>query len=237
MSILPPFRTADLPRLSIFVDADNISAAQATAILDLARRLGAPDLMRAYGNVCHLPEWDKVPGFQVIHSGSGKNATDMLICVDAMERALSDQCAAVLLVSSDQDFTHLATRLRGYGLTVIGAGEAKTAERFRAACSLFEVLPELPVEKTTLVFVRPPLSEIDKKIYAVIEENSADASRIPITRLNEKMEKLYGLQIGTFPEKNWRTYLGNRPSLYRLDPKGPHAKVSITPEAVTTAAQ
>jgi hypothetical protein len=57
----------------------------------------------------------------------------MLICLDAMERALREECEAVLLVSSDQDFTHLATRLRGYGLTVIGAGETKTPDRFSAA--------------------------------------------------------------------------------------------------------
>lgn len=236
MSNLRPFLNADLPRLSIFVDADNISASQAANILDLARQHGTPDLIRAYGNVCLRPDWDKVTGFHFIHSGSGKNATDMLICLDAMERALARQCEAVLLVSSDQDFTHLATRLRERGLTVIGAGEAKTAKRFRTACSWFEFLPEAPIKQTLPAPERSLPTEIDKQIHAVIEENRADASGIPITLLNSIMLKRFTLQIGTYPEKNWRTYLGDRPLLYSLDPKDPHAKVRCKPEAFKVAA-
>lgn len=244
MSILPPFRTADLPRLSVFVDADNISAAQATAILDLARRLGAPDLLRAYGNVCLRPEWDKVAGFQVIHSGSGKNAADMQICVDAMERALSKQCEAVLLVSSDQDFTHLATRLRERGLTVIGAGEAKTAERFRAACSEFHVF-ECSTPCSTQVSspkVAPapqksiePVSELDHKVREIIDENDKDGSGLKIQTLGSLMSTRHGIKISTLPQKNWHSYLAKRPDLYSLDPKGPNAKVRYKPAAFKIA--
>lgn len=238
MSILPPFRTADLPRLSVFVDADNISAAQATGILDLARRLGAPDLLRAYGNVCLRPEWDKVAGFQVIHSGSGKNAADMQICVDAMERALSKQCEAVLLVSSDQDFTHLATRLRERGLTVIGAGEAKTAERFRASCSEFHVLEcSTPLARPVLEREppAPPVSDLDEKIRNVIRSNCKDKTGYEIALLSSRMSKDHGVKISTLPDKKWRTYLAKRPDLYSLDPKGPNAKVRYKPAAFKIA--
>lgn len=231
MSILPPFRTADLPRLSVFVDADNISAAQATAIFDLARRLGAPDLMRAYGNVCLLPEWDKVAGFQVIHSGSGKNATDMLICVEAMERALSKQCEAVLLVSSDQDFTPLATRLRERGLTVIGAGEAKAVARFREACSVFV---ELVASEDPLSAARP--DDLDWKIHAIINPKNKKSQAIPITELSNGMWKTHKFKISEQPEGNWCAYLEKRPALYSIDPKGPNAKVRSKPEAFKVAA-
>lgn len=239
MSTLPPTRLTPAPRLSVFVDAENIPVTHAQTILDLAHRHGAPDLLRAYGNVGLLPDWDKVAGFQFIHSGSGKNATDMLICVDAMERALSDHCAAVLLVSSDQDFTHLATRLRGYGLTVIGAGEAKTSERFRVACSIFEVLPNShteqakPIPKVRQEHVA--LSEIDKRICAVIKTNSPDTNGILISHLSSRMHHVFGMQISTYPEKNWRSFLEKRPTLYALDPKGPNAKVRCKPEAFRTA--
>lgn len=244
MSNLRPFLNADLPRLSIFVDADNISASQAANILDLARQHGTPDLIRAYGNVCLRPDWDKVTGFHFIHSGSGKNATDMLICLDAMERALSGKCEAVLLVSSDQDFTHLATRLRERGLTVIGAGEAKTPERFQAACSEFQLLdcrkrcpvtqPQRVPETAASVADGTP-TELDQKIRNVIRSNCADKTGYEIALLSVRMHKLHGVKISTRPEKTWRAYLAKRPALYSLDPKGPHAKVRYKPEAFKVA--
>ncbi|WP_297778874.1 NYN domain-containing protein [uncultured Roseovarius sp.] len=244
MSTLPPIRLTVPLRLSVFVDADNISVTHAQTILDLARRHGAPDLLRAYGNVGLLPDWDKVPGFQFIHSGSGKNATDMLMCIDAMERTLSEQCEAVLLVSSDQDFTHLATRLRGYGLTVIGAGEAKTLERFRAACSEFHVITsappcsaKIPQPKAEIAkpIVGDLVSDLDQKIRNVIRSNCKDANGLEVTMLSARMFKDHGVKISKRSEKNWRGYLAKRPDLYTLDPKGPNAKVRYRPEAFRNA--
>ncbi|WP_210877439.1 NYN domain-containing protein [Roseovarius autotrophicus] len=216
-------------RLSVFVDADNIPAAQAGHILALARRHGAPDLVRAYGNACNLPDWERMPGFHFVHSGSGKNATDMLICIDAMERALSGKCEAVMLVSSDQDFTHLATRLRGYGLTVIGAGEAKTVERLRAACSLFEVLPA-SAPQCPKPDQPGKVDLIDRKIKAVIQKNSKNGHGIPITSLANLMRSEHDFKISELPDKTWRTYLTKRAALYNLDPKGPKANVRFRPE-------
>ena len=239
MSTLPPTRLTPAPRLSVFVDAENIPVTHARSILDLARRYGDPDLLRAYGNVGLLPDWDKLPGFQFIHSGCGKNATDMLICVDAMERALSDQCAAVLLVSSDQDFTHLATRLRGYGLTVIGAGEAKTSERFRAACSVFHELVTIPASVIPAPQPDRQIStdvptDLDHKIKNVIKSYCTDKSGYEIGLLSAHMHKLHGVMIRESPEKSWRAYLAKRPALYALDPKGPKAKVRYRPDAFKT---
>lgn len=240
MSTLPPTRLTVPLRLSVFVDADNISVTHAQTILDLARRHGAPDLLRAYGNVGLLPDWDKVPGFQFIHSGSGKNATDMLMCIDAMERALSEQCEAVLLVSSDQDFTHLATRLRGYGLTVIGAGEAKTLERFRAACSEFQVLAFNPPISTPVSQAKseaaPPVyvTDLDQKIRNVIRD-CKDPSGLEVRILSTRMFRDQGVKLSDIHVKNWRAYLSKYPDLYTLDSKGPNAKVRYRPEAFRNA--
>ncbi|WP_245770704.1 NYN domain-containing protein [Roseovarius azorensis] len=241
---MPPSPTLAPPRLSVFVDADNISAAQAGTILALACHHGAPDLVRAYGNACLLPDWDKVPGFHFVHSGSGKNATDMLICLDAMERALSDQCGTVLLVSSDQDFTHLATRLRERGLTVIGAGEAKTAKRFRAACSEFHVLVNktaCPSDRSSpatqparQVSTEAP-TDLDQDIRNVIRSKCTDKTGYEIALLSAHMFRIHGVKISAKPEKTWRGYLAKRPALYTLDPKGPNAKVRYKPEAFKTA--
>ncbi|WP_240611638.1 NYN domain-containing protein [Roseovarius nitratireducens] len=235
MSTLPPTRLATSLRLSVFVDADNIPATQAGAILALARRHGAPDLVRANGNACKLPAWDEAPGVHLVHSGSGKNAADMLICLDAMERALSGECEAVLLVSSDHNFTHLATRLRGYGLAVIGAGESKTAERFRAACCRFEELepPRLPCAVPSRP-VEP--CDLDRCIRTVIEKHSKDATGLKVQTLGILMYRQFGIQISRRPEKTWRAYLEGRSVSFALDPKGPNAKVRNKPAAFGTPA-
>lgn len=237
MNMLKPMRESNL-RLSIFVDADNVPASQARAILDLAEQHGMVELIRAYGNVRNLPGWDTTSGFHLVHSGSGKNATDMLICLDAMERALSGQCDAVLLVSSDQDFTHLAMRLRGYGLSVIGAGAAKTSERFRAACSEFHVLPcdksfsavaSQPVPETPASAAQDLPSNLDQKIRDMIRSNCKDKTGYEIALLSANMHRVHGMRISERAEKTWRAYLAKRPALYDLDPKGPHAKVRYRP--------
>lgn len=226
-------------RLSVFVDADNIPATFAPDILRIARQCGAPDLLRAYGNVCKLPAWDEAPGFHLVHSGSGKNAADMLICLDAMERALSEQCEAVLLVSSDQDFTHLAARLRSYGLTVIGAGEAKTPDRFRKACSDFSQLePEPSCAPRNEPAEKPassPATELDQRIRDVIRQNCKNPTGLEIALLSTRMFKDHGIKISTLPDKTWRAYLTNRPALYSLDPKGPNAKVRCKPKSCARA--
>lgn len=227
-------------RLSVFVDADNIPATFAPEILRIARLHGAPDLLRAYGNACNLPSWDVTAGFHLIHSGSGKNAADMLICLDAMERALREECEAVLLVSSDQDFTHLATRLRGYGLTVIGAGETKTPDRFSAACSSFHALENEAQDIQQNAHVEPTprrlqstetVTRRDRKVREIIDNNSKGKNGLEIQKLGALMSCLSDKGLSNIKEKSWRAYLANRPALYSLDPKGPNAKVRYKPTA------
>jgi hypothetical protein len=230
MSTLPPTRLTPAPRLSVFVDAENIPVTHAQTILDLALRYGDPDLLRAYGNVGLLPDWDKLPGFQFIHSGCGKNATDMLICVDAMERALSDQCAAVFLVSSDQDFTHLATRLRGYGLTVIGAGEAKTSMRFRAACSVFEELEGCREPENPIIF-----DETDARIHRIIKRDSKQGKGVAVTYLSNQMRTEHQFCISKHPDKTWKKYLSNRKAIYDVTLNDGLNMVRYRPEAFRLA--
>lgn len=234
MNMMPPYPGLKNARLSVFVDADNIPATLANTVLEIVSRHGQADLLRAYGNVRFLPDWDDKPGFEMIHSGNGKNAADMLICLDAMERALSGKCDAVLLVSSDQDFTHLATRLRCFGLTVIGAGEDKTSKRFQAACTEFHKLelPSLGIGAAELPQPQKSAADetLDNKIRNVIRSECTDSTGIPITRLSGLMFKLHGTRISTYPERTWRAYLARRPHLYAIDRKGPDAKVRYIPK-------
>lgn len=218
-------------RVAVFVDGENISADHGAVIRGIAARHGAVDVLRVYGNACILHIWQGVAGYRMMHSGIGKNATDLLLTIEAMELALSGEFATVVIASSDRDFTHLACRLRERGLQVIGVGEVKAAEMFRAACSRFEVVgADLPgLRVVPKAAVGAAVSDLDLNIQTVIKTHSLGSQGIPITKLNGFMQKQYGVRISTLPGGSWRNYLATRQTLYDIDPKGPDAKVRFRP--------
>jgi NYN domain len=226
-------------RVAVFVDGENVSADHAPRIRAVADALGSPEIVRVYGNAAILPKWDGMPGFRFIHSGTGKNATDILLTVQAMEAALSEAFAAMVIASSDRDFTHLVTRIRELGVEVVGLGEAKAAEQFRLACTRFEVMatPEAkpaPGSHMLTQAQRPEIDltevcELDMKIKDVIRANSRNGQGVQIQQLATLMHGQHQIRIKDQNESTWRSYLGKRPALFDLDPKGPEAKVRFKP--------
>lgn len=223
--------------VAVFVDGENISAGQATAIRKIASGHGTVDVARVYGNAAAQPKWDGQPGFRFIHSGTGKNATDILLTVQAMEAALSGSFAVVVIASSDRDFTHLATRIRELGITVVGIGETKAAEQFRAACTCFVVVASAVAKPVVNVVPAPPKPDtrapkagpLDLKLRDFIKANSTNGQGVAIQIVGPQMHRQHGVQISSHPEKTWRSYFTQRPDLFDLDPKGPDAKVRFRP--------
>lgn len=210
--------------IAVCVDGDNISPTRATAIRKLANKHGRADTLRVYGNVPKTPGWAETAGYRLIHSGSGSNATDILMTVDAMELVLRESYKTILIASSDHDFTHLALRLRELGVTVIGIGEAKAKNAFRQACTVFEELSDDSANGA-----RGP-SDLDWKIRGIIAVNSKKGLGMRIADLAPIMHTKHGTKISQLPERNWRTYLNARATLFELDPKGPDAKVRFRPD-------
>ena len=151
-----------LDQVAVFVDGDNVGADHATQIESLAVKLGDPILQRVYGDIVRMPKWQKQSSFAMVHSGTGKNATDILITIDAVEVALSGTIQTVLIASSDSDYRHLAFRLRERGVSVVAMGEAETKATFRNACTDFV---ELPPVKTAL---RPVIRNLKQHPWHVI---------------------------------------------------------------------
>ncbi len=223
-----------MARVAILIDGDNIGAPHSGRIAALGRAEGEVAVHRAYADASNGSGWDAVPGVSLIHAGSGKNAADILLCIDAIEMVHASGVETFVLASSDRDFCHLAARLRLRGARVIGVGEAKAPDGFRAACTRFDCLtsdpwPESPVP----VPATPPLpgpSELDRRIRDVIAAHSRKGAGMQIADLNTQMRARYEIRISARPERNWRRYLCNRPSLYDLDPRGPEAHVRFIPE-------
>lgn len=213
-------------RVAVLVDGDNIGAAHAKAIGEVARRAGRPDLLRVYGDAGRGADWRRMPGFRFIDAGEGKNAADVLLCIDAMEIALTDGFGTFVLASDDSDFTHLARRLRERGLGVIGVGTAAASKAFGACCSRFEMVGA--VAASVLATASDPL---DHQIRIMIGRHSKQGRGMSIATLGLEMGR-----TGHRPEEKWRAYLQARPCLFDLDPKGPDAMVRFRPEGFAAPA-
>jgi NYN domain len=138
------FAAVKTGRVAMLVDGDNISCALAGQIIMRSLKYGQLLIRRVYGNAAKMPGWDAAPGYRLIHSGCGKNATDMLLSVEAMGLMLDRQADVLVVATSDGDFHHLASVLRERGFPVIGIGEGKAPEAFRKACTHFHEIG-LPV--------------------------------------------------------------------------------------------
>lgn len=208
-------------RFAVLVDGDNIGAQHAARIRQIALARGTPDIWRVYADATRRTTWDDTPGFRLVHAGTGKNAADVLLAIDAMELALRDGISGFLIATSDGDFSHVAQRLRETARCVIGVGEGKTPAAFRASCSDFECLGTGAPPQSA--------SELDRKIRTMIAQHSQKGEGMRIAELAPKMHSSHGIRISALPEKTWRGYLSKRKGLYDLDPKGPEAKVRFRP--------
>jgi uncharacterized LabA/DUF88 family protein len=150
-------------RFAVLIDADNTSPKHASALMEEVAKYGVPTVKRAYGDwtTSHLSGWRPklaehaiqqilqkfaIDPYQQFAYTSGKNASDIALVIDAMDLLHSRRFDGFCLVSSDSDFTRLASRLREEGADVYGFGAQKTPESFRQACRRFiyteNLLPE-----------------------------------------------------------------------------------------------
>ena len=137
--------------LAVLVDADNVPPSKIGAVLTEVARFGTASVKRVYGDWTkpNLSSWKPVASEHVIQpmqqfaNTVGKNATDSALIIDAMDLLYTRRFHGFCIVSSDSDFTRLASRIREEGVTVYGFGERKTPEAFRNACDRFTYLDVL----------------------------------------------------------------------------------------------
>jgi len=178
-------------RFALLIDADNAQAKAIDAILTEAARYGDATSRRCYGDWTNtrLGSWKTVLNKHAIQPmqqfayTSGKNATDSALIIDAMDLLYSGKFNGFFLVSSDSDFTKLATRLREAGLEVIGIGKRSTPEAFRAACNKFIFTETIMEVEST-----PDEGKKNKKSLktaASIEQNNSGATT-PASKSSKK---------------------------------------------------
>lgn len=183
-------------RIAVLIDVDNIPSANIKVMMEEIAKYGTPTIKRIYGDWTrpNLSGWKNVllenaiQPIQQYGYTTGKNATDSAMIIDAMDMLYTERVDAFCIVSSDSDFTRLATRLRESGMTVIGMGEKKTPNPFIVACDKFiyiEILEMQADDSKELIEAdkgkpegskkqRDTLNKIDKATIQLISSTISD---------------------------------------------------------------
>ena len=200
----------DDKRYAVLIDSDNISSKYISDILDEMTKYGVITYKRIYGDwtSTQANKWKKelmensITPIQQFRNTVGKNATDSTLIIDAMDILYTNNVDGFCIVSSDGDFTRLASRLRESGMDVIGMGENKTPRSFRAACSVFtdlELLREQAHEdepdskhvkkKASNNIIKQ--SKIENAIIEIIQENDNKGKQTGLGEIGSRLQKKY----------------------------------------------
>ena len=174
--------------IAVLIDGDNIPSAHVKEMMEEIAKYGNPTIKRIYGDWTkpHLTKWknllleNAITPIQQYGYTTGKNATDSAMIIDAMDILYSGKVNGFCLVSSDSDFTRLATRLREAGMQVIGIGEKKTPNPFIVACDKFIYIEILKNQTEEIIeskeLSKPVVDKITKKEIALISATINDLS-------------------------------------------------------------
>lgn len=174
--------------MAVLIDGDNIPSANVKDMMEEIAKYGNPTIKRIYGDWTRpgLTKWknllleNAITPIQQYGYTTGKNATDSAMIIDAMDVLYSEKVEGFCLVSSDSDFTRLATRLREAGMLVIGIGEKKTPNPFIVACDKFiyiEILRKQSEDKTdTKETIKSSVDRITNKEINLISSSINDLS-------------------------------------------------------------
>jgi hypothetical protein len=204
-------------KLAVLIDADNIPYANIKGMLEEIAKYGTPTFKRIYGDWTRpsLSGWkavlleNAITPIQQYSYTKGKNSTDSALIIDAMDILYTSQVDGFCIISSDSDFTRLATRLREAGKKVFGMGEKKTPMSFIASCNKFIYIEILQTEARA---PRPPApaSRISKEKIIPVKVIPEKLPQEPvvvekpaeITPVNDAVIRLIGDSISDLAEED-----------------------------------
>jgi uncharacterized LabA/DUF88 family protein len=195
-------------KLAVLIDADNVPYANVKEMFEEIAKYGTPTFKRIYADWTKptVSGWKNVllenaiTPIQQYSYSTGKNASDSALIIDAMDILYTGKVDGFCIVSSDSDFTRLATRLREAGMKVIGIGEKKTLTPFITACDKF-IYIEILKKQDTEVSLEPNNKKSSQK-------NKPQAN-IPLSKIDPKIIKLFADSITDLEDENGWAFLGD----------------------------
>jgi uncharacterized LabA/DUF88 family protein/Fe-S-cluster formation regulator IscX/YfhJ len=198
-------------KLAVLIDADNIPHANVREMFEEIAKYGTPTFKRIYADWTKqtVSGWKKVllenaiTPIQQYSYSTGKNATDSALIIDAMDILYTGKVDGFCIVSSDSDFTRLATRLREAGMKVIGIGEKKTLNPFITACDKFIYIEIL----------KPAIARDPESVGKQVPDRLATSFNKPLNNIDPELIKLFTDSISDLADENGWTFLGELGSL------------------------
>ena len=198
-------------KLAVLIDADNVPYANVKEMFEEIAKYGTPTFKRIYADWTKptVSGWKKVllenaiTPIQQYSYSSGKNASDSALIIDAMDILYTGKVDGFCIVSSDSDFTRLATRLREAGMKVIGIGEKKTLTPFITACDKFIYIE---------ILNQKPLSLEDNTTTPTTASSKTEETQ-PLNKVDPAIIRLFSDSITDLADEDGWAYLGDLGSL------------------------
>ena len=206
-------------KLALLIDSDNVSQKYLNGIFDELSQYGTVTYRRIYGDFTTSANarWSgkllekSITPIQQFSNTTGKNATDSALIIDAMDLLYNSNVDGFCIVSSDSDFTRLASRLRESGKIVIGMGEKKTPDSFRAACTVFTELENL-LESASSGAMNKEAIETD--IINIITKNDNRGKQTSPGEIGSRLQSKYpDFDIRTFGYSQLSKFLEDMPGI------------------------
>lgn len=193
-------------RLAVLIDADNVPYSNIKGVMEEIAKYGTPTFKRIYGDWTKptVSGWKNVllenaiTPIQQYSYTSGKNSSDSALIIDAMDILYSGKADGFCIVSSDSDFTRLATRLREAGMKVFGIGQKKTPNAFIVACDKFIYMEIIPVFETEA-----------EETATVKTKAVGPKPKSFVEKVNKETLKLIAQTINDLADENGWAFLGD----------------------------
>lgn len=214
-------------RLAVLIDAENVPSTSIKGMLEEIAKYGTPTFKRIYADWTspHVTRWkgalleNAITPIQQYSHTTGKNSSDSTMIIDAMDILYTGRVNGFCLVTSDSDFTRLATRLREAGMKVLGIGEKKTPISFISACDKFiyiEILKKEQAHKSIPAApkkVKPSKKKTNKTISAPVEvnksqNNNPNSAGTPIDTVDKELIKSISDSVNDVADENGWAFLG-----------------------------
>ncbi len=194
-------------KLAVLIDADNVPYANVKEMFEEIAKYGTPTFKRIYADWTKptVSGWKNVllenaiTPIQQYSYSTGKNASDSALIIDAMDILYTGKVDGFCIVSSDSDFTRLATRLREAGMKVIGIGEKKTLNPFITACDKFIYIEIL----------KPAIVSHAENNNKKISKNTPAVVNTPLSKIEPGIIKLFADSITDLADENGWAFLGD----------------------------